>query len=61
MLVIPSPQGPETIRESHFATTYGHDLMEARACCRRYRERGDVNDLNQAWDLYYQVSDTLIP
>ncbi|EGG01362.1 uncharacterized protein MELLADRAFT_117828 [Melampsora larici-populina 98AG31] len=48
-------KGPETIRESHFAATYGHDLMEARACCRRYRERGDVNDLNQAWDLYYQV------
>ncbi|KAI8458016.1 atypical/PIKK/FRAP protein kinase [Phakopsora pachyrhizi] len=48
-------KGPETIRESHFASTYGHDLMEARACCRRYRERGDVSDLNQAWDLYYQV------
>ncbi|KAI9601658.1 hypothetical protein H4Q26_001491 [Puccinia striiformis f. sp. tritici PST-130] len=48
-------KGPETIRESHFATTYGHDLSEARSCCRKYRERGDVSDLNQAWDLYYQV------
>ncbi|KAK0644594.1 armadillo-type protein [Cercophora newfieldiana] len=47
--------GPETLREVSFAQTFGRDLSEAREWCRQYQETQDVNDLNQAWDLYYQV------
>lgn len=48
-------RGPETIREVSFAQTFGRDLVDARESCRRYRQFGEMNDLNHAWDLYYQV------
>lgn len=48
-------KGPQTLREVSFTQTFGRDLGEAREWCRQYRETEDVNDLNQAWDLYYQV------
>jgi len=48
-------QGPETLREISFAQTFGRDLQEAREWCYTYRQSGDVGDINQAWDLYYQV------
>ncbi|BGP15830.1 hypothetical protein JCM10213_005686 [Rhodosporidiobolus nylandii] len=48
-------KGPETLREISFAQTFGRDLADARESCRRYRLHGDINDLNHAWDLYYQV------
>ncbi|KAI2627651.1 FAT-domain-containing protein [Hypoxylon sp. NC1633] len=48
-------QGPETLREISFAQTFGRDLTEAREWCRQYETSNDINDLNQAWDLYYQV------
>ncbi|CRK31047.1 hypothetical protein BN1723_003772 [Verticillium longisporum] len=48
-------RGPETLREISFAQTFGRDLTEAREWCRQYESSRDVNDLNQAWDLYYQV------
>ncbi|OTA99371.1 hypothetical protein M426DRAFT_325170 [Hypoxylon sp. CI-4A] len=48
-------RGPETLREISFAQTFGRDLTEAREWCRQYEVSHDVNDLNQAWDLYYQV------
>ncbi|PWZ00165.1 putative TOR1-1-phosphatidylinositol 3-kinase [Testicularia cyperi] len=48
-------KGPETLRETSFAQTHGRDLAEARECGRRYRQYGDISDLNQAWDLYYHV------
>ncbi len=48
-------KGPETLREISFAQTFGRDLTEAREWCLTYRQSGDVGDLNQAWDLYYQV------
>lgn len=48
-------KGPETLREISFAQTFGRDLAEAREWCYTYRQSGDVGDLNQAWDLYYQV------
>ncbi|KAK3331873.1 phosphatidylinositol 3-kinase tor2 [Cercophora scortea] len=48
-------RGPQTLREVSFAQTFGRDLSEAREWCRQYQESQDVNDLNQAWDLYYQV------
>lgn len=48
-------KGPETLRETSFAQTHGRDLAEARECGRRFRQYGDISDLNQAWDLYYHV------
>lgn len=48
-------RGPETLREISFAQTFGRDLSEAREWCRQYEQSRDVADLNQAWDLYYQV------
>ncbi|KAI0601930.1 FAT-domain-containing protein [Biscogniauxia sp. FL1348] len=48
-------RGPETLREISFAQTFGRDLTEAREWCRQYESSHDVSDLNQAWDLYYQV------
>jgi FKBP12-rapamycin complex-associated protein len=48
-------KGPETLRETSFAQTYGRDLNEARECSRRYRQYSEITDLNQAWDLYYHV------
>lgn len=48
-------RGPETLREISFAQAFGRDLKEAQEWCRQYETTKDVNDLNQAWDLYYQV------
>ncbi|KAL2127251.1 hypothetical protein VTI74DRAFT_11019 [Chaetomium olivicolor] len=48
-------KGPQTLREISFAQTFGRDLGEAREWCRQYRHSQDVNDISQAWDLYYQV------
>ena len=48
-------KGPETLRETSFAQTHGRDLNEAHEYVRRYRQYGEISDLNQAWDLYYHV------
>ncbi|KAI8819891.1 armadillo-type protein [Fimicolochytrium jonesii] len=48
-------RGPETLREISFNQTFGRDLQEALDWCRRFRRTQSVNDLNQAWDLYYLV------
>ncbi|KAM0752153.1 FAT-domain-containing protein [Meredithblackwellia eburnea MCA 4105] len=48
-------KGAETLREISFQQTFGRDLQDARESCRRYRQYGEINDLNHAWDLYYQV------
>jgi len=48
-------QGPETLREISFAQTFGRDLQEAREWCFTYKQSQDIGDINQAWDLYYQV------
>lgn len=48
-------RGPETLREISFAQAFGRDLREAREWCHQYETSHDLNDLNQAWDLYYQV------
>jgi serine/threonine-protein kinase mTOR len=48
-------RGPETLREISFHQAFGRDLVEARACCTSYRTTNDLSDLNQAWDLYYNV------
>ncbi|KAG0345157.1 phosphatidylinositol kinase- protein kinase tor1 [Podila humilis] len=48
-------RGPETLREISFNQAFGRDLKEAQECCIRYGQSQDINDLNQAWDIYYQV------
>lgn len=48
-------QGPETLREISFHQAFGRDLHEAKECCMAYKRTCEVGDLNQAWDLYYQV------
>ena len=48
-------RGPETLREISFAQAFGRDLKEAQDWCAQYESSKDVNNLNQAWDLYYQV------
>ncbi|KAI8892612.1 FAT domain-containing protein, partial [Globomyces pollinis-pini] len=48
-------RGPETLREVSFNQTYGRDLQDALDWCRNFQRSGNNDDLNQAWDLYYQV------
>lgn len=48
-------RGPETLRETSFTQAFGRDLQEARSWCQKYKRTQEVADLNQAWDLYYQV------
>ncbi|XP_038222262.1 serine/threonine-protein kinase mTOR [Zerene cesonia] len=48
-------RGPQTLKEISFSTAYGRDLNEAQEWCNRFKESGQVRDLNQAWDLYYHV------
>ena len=48
-------RGPETLREVSFHQTYGRDLAEALEWCQNYQRTRNADDLNQAWDLYYQV------
>ena len=49
-------QGPTTAREISFVQAFGRDLRDAREACRRYREFGEMTELNKAWDIYYGVS-----
>lgn len=48
-------RGPETLREISFNQAFGHDLQEAHEWCKKYKKSLNINDLNQAWDLYYLV------
>ncbi len=48
-------KGHETLREISFIQSFGRDLHEARSWCQSYRRTGEIGDINQAWDLYYQV------
>ncbi|KAF2145019.1 uncharacterized protein K452DRAFT_221441 [Aplosporella prunicola CBS 121167] len=48
-------KGPETLREVSFIQSFGRELQEARDWCQTFRNSGEEGDLNQAWDLYYQV------
>jgi len=49
-------QGPETLRETSFVQSFGHDLRIARDHLRRYSVHGDQTEIQQAWDIYYSVS-----
>lgn len=48
-------RGPQTLRETSFNQAFGRDLQEARTWCQKYKRTQEIADLNQAWDLYYQV------
>ncbi|KAF2086756.1 FAT-domain-containing protein [Saccharata proteae CBS 121410] len=48
-------KGPETLREISFIQSFGRELQEARDWCTTFKNSGEEGDLNQAWDLYYQV------
>ncbi|KAF2398484.1 hypothetical protein EJ06DRAFT_583742 [Trichodelitschia bisporula] len=48
-------KGPETLREISFIQSFGRELQEARDWCQTYKTSQEIGDLNQAWDLYYQV------
>jgi FKBP12-rapamycin complex-associated protein len=48
-------KGPETLREISFIQSFGRELQEARDWCSTYKTTKEIGDLNQAWDLYYQV------
>ncbi|KAJ3294404.1 phosphatidylinositol kinase- protein kinase tor1 [Rhizoclosmatium sp. JEL0117] len=47
--------GPETLKEVSFYQAYGRDLLEAYDWCKSFKVSKNVNDMNQAWDLYYKV------
>lgn len=48
-------KGCETDREQTFLEAYSGDLKEAREHCLRYKRTSNSQDINAAWDLYYQV------
>ncbi|KAF2644919.1 ARM repeat-containing protein [Massarina eburnea CBS 473.64] len=48
-------KGPETLREISFIQSFGRELQEARDWCQTFKGSQEMGDLNQAWDLYYQV------
>lgn len=47
--------GPETLREISFQNHLGRDLMEAYKWVTKYKITYDNSNLNQAWDIYYNV------
>ena len=47
--------GAETLHEISFVQAYGRELQEAHDWCRKYCQTGREEELNQAWDLYYNV------
>ncbi|KAK6202747.1 1-phosphatidylinositol 3-kinase [Scheffersomyces amazonensis] len=48
-------KGPETMRESAFATAFGRELSDAYEWVLNFRRTKDITNLNQAWDIYYNV------
>ncbi|GAM22047.1 hypothetical protein SAMD00019534_052220 [Acytostelium subglobosum LB1] len=48
-------KGPETTSETSFIHAFGRDLQEALEWTKKYERSRKEGDLNQAWDLYYQV------
>ena len=53
--VVTHEQGPETLRETSFVQSFGHDLALAHDHLRRYTVHGDAAEIQQAWDIYYSV------
>ncbi|CUM64043.1 uncharacterized protein PRCAT00001631001 [Priceomyces carsonii] len=47
--------GPETMRESSFTNAFGRELADAYEWVLNFRRTKDITNLNQAWDIYYNV------
>ncbi|SMN19447.1 similar to Saccharomyces cerevisiae YKL203C TOR2 PIK-related protein kinase and rapamycin target [Maudiozyma saulgeensis] len=47
--------GPETLREISFQNHFGRDLGNAYKWVKKYKLSNDLSNLNQAWDIYYNV------
>lgn len=48
-------KGPETMREASFNNAFGRELADAYEWVLNYRRTKDITNLNQAWDVYYNV------
>ena len=48
-------RGPETLREVAFEQLFGRDLQLAHEWCKKYHKSKNLNDINQAWDIYSGV------
>lgn len=48
-------RGPETLREISFQNSFGRDLNDAYEWVMNYKKTKDTSNLNQAWDIYYNV------
>ncbi|KAI5952420.1 TOR1 [Candida jiufengensis] len=48
-------RGPETMREQAFANAFGRELADAFEWVLNFRRTKDITNLNQAWDIYYNV------
>lgn len=48
-------KSPETIRELSFQNAFGRDLTDAYEWVLNFKRSKDVSNLNQAWDIYYNV------
>ena len=48
-------RGPETLRETSFVQSFGHDLHIAHDHLRRYNVHGDQTEIQQAWEIYYSI------
>ena len=46
---------PETLRENNFQNSFGRDLNDAYEWVLNYKRTNDITNLNQAWDIYYNV------
>ncbi|CCD22553.1 phosphatidylinositol kinase-related protein kinase TOR1 NDAI_0A03960 [Naumovozyma dairenensis CBS 421] len=46
---------PETAKEAAFKKMYERDLADAYEWAMNYKRTKEVNNLNQAWDIYYNV------
>ncbi|ORY29148.1 armadillo-type protein [Naematelia encephala] len=47
--------GPETIRETSFVQSFGHDLSIARGHLRIFKNTNENKEIQAAWDIYYSV------
>ncbi|KAJ7237528.1 atypical/PIKK/FRAP protein kinase [Mycena haematopus] len=47
--------GPQTVRETSFNQVFGTELRHAREACRRYRQFGEMRELDNAWGIYFAV------
>lgn len=48
-------RGPETLREISFQNSFGRDLNDAYEWVLNFKRSKDITNLNQAWDIYYNV------